>query len=90
MEDIYAAGEPSARQLVHQINCCIQNGIVTAFAEQTASSEVSETLAAEAGAEVKTIYTIENKEDGLSYLEWMEADLQEIGESTAGGVGNAT
>ena len=89
VEDVYAEGEPSARQLVRLIDYCIQNGVTTIFAEQTASSEVSETLAAEAGAKVKTIYTIENTEDGLSYLERMEANLQEIWESMTGGGGSA-
>ena len=34
-----------------------------------------------AGAGIKTIYTIETKEDGLLYLERREAGLQKIGET---------
>lgn len=90
VEDVYAEGEPSARQLVRLIDYCIQNGVTTVFAEQAASSEVSDTLAREAGAKVETIYTIENTEDGLSYLERMEANLQEIWQSMAGGGNSAS
>lgn len=43
-----------------------------------ASPEISQTLANEVGASVKTIYTMESAEDGLSYLERMADNLSEI------------
>ena len=60
---------------------CRDNAVTTIFAEELASPEVSETLANEVGAEVVTIYTIESAEDGLTYLQRMEANLSEIYQS---------
>ncbi|MFH1512629.1 MAG: zinc ABC transporter substrate-binding protein, partial [Bacillota bacterium] len=78
VEDVFAEGEPSAQQLAELVDYCRANGVTTIFAEEMASPEISETLANEVGANVKTIYTIESAEDGLSYLERMEANLYEI------------
>ena len=82
--DVFAEGEPSARQLGELVEFCRANGITTIFAEALASPEVSKTLAEEVGAQVKAIYTMENAEDELSYLERMESNLKEIYESLAG------
>lgn len=81
VEDVFAAGEPSARRLVSLIDYCRQNGVKTVFAEQTASKEVSETLANEVGAKIETIYTIESAEDGKSYLVRMDDNLRKIYDS---------
>ncbi|MDR1131379.1 MAG: zinc ABC transporter substrate-binding protein [Oscillospiraceae bacterium] len=78
VRDVFADGEPSARQLAGLVDFCRDNGVTTIFAEALASPEVSETLASEAGAVVETIYTIERGEDGMSYLARMEASLSRI------------
>lgn len=81
VEDVFAAGEPSAGRLVSLIDYCRQNGVKTVFAEQAASKEVSETLANEVGAKIEIIYTIESAEDGKSYLVRMEENLRKIYDS---------
>ncbi|HWP21657.1 MAG TPA: metal ABC transporter substrate-binding protein [Candidatus Cryosericum sp.] len=78
VEDVFAEGEPSAQQLAELVDYCKQNGVTTIFAEEMASPEISQTLANEVGASVKTIYTMESAEDGLSYLERMADNLSEI------------
>jgi zinc transport system substrate-binding protein len=75
---VFAEGEPSAQQLAELVDYCRQNGVTTIFAEEMASPEISQTLANEVGASVKTIYTMESAEDGLSYLERMADNLSEI------------
>ncbi|MEN6338920.1 MAG: metal ABC transporter substrate-binding protein [Clostridiaceae bacterium] len=81
VEDVFAEGEPSAQQLAELVEYCKQNGVTTIFAEEMASPEISQTLANEVGASVKTIYTMESAEDDLSYLERMADNLSEIYES---------
>ncbi|MEA4893932.1 MAG: metal ABC transporter substrate-binding protein [Oscillospiraceae bacterium] len=83
VEDVFAEGEPSARQLTELVDYCRQSGITTIFAEEMASPEVSQTLADAVGAKVETIYTIESAEDGMSYLERMESNLEKIYTSLA-------
>ncbi len=78
VEDVFAEGEPSAQQLTELVEYCRENNITTIFAEEMASPEVSQTLAKEVDAEVKTIYTMESKEDDLSYLDRMKDNLSEI------------
>ncbi|MCE5236727.1 MAG: zinc ABC transporter substrate-binding protein [Clostridiaceae bacterium] len=82
--DVFDTGEPSARRLSELVEYCKANGVTVIFAEALAATEVSRTLANEAGAELKTIYTMESAEDGLTYLERMEKNLQGIYESLAG------
>ena len=45
------------------------------------SPAVTQTLANQVGAKVKTIYTMESSEDNKSFLERMKLNLQEIDES---------
>jgi zinc transport system substrate-binding protein len=79
--DIYAEGEPSARQLARLVEYCRDNNVTTIFAEEMASPQVSKTLAEEVGARVETIYTIESSENGKTYLERMQENLSKIYES---------
>ena len=81
VEDVFAAGEPSAKRLVTLIDYCRANNVKTIFAEQATSQEVSHTLAEEVGAKIETIYTIESEEDGKSYLVRMEDNLRKIYDS---------
>jgi len=81
VSDIYAEGEPSAKQLAELVEYCKENDVSTIFSEEMASPEVSKTLANEVGAEVQTIYTMETRENGKTYLERMEENLAKIYES---------
>ena len=78
VQNVYADGEPSAKQLIELVDFSREHGVKTIFAESMASPEVSRTLAAEVGAEVKTIYTMEAAEDDMTYLERVEANLASI------------
>lgn len=78
VEDVFAGGEPSARQLTELVDYCRENGVTTIFAEEMASPDISETLAREVGADVETIYTMESAEDDKSYLERMDDNLGKI------------
>jgi zinc transport system substrate-binding protein len=78
VEDVFAEGEPSAQQLAKLVQYCEDNDVTTIFAEELASTEVSETLANEVGAKVETIYTIASSEDDKTYLERMEENLSKI------------
>jgi len=81
VEDTFAEGEPTAQQLSELAEYCRENNVTTIFAEEMASPEVSQTLAAEVGAKVETIYTIESDEDGMTYLERIADNLSKIYES---------
>jgi zinc transport system substrate-binding protein len=78
VEDMYAEGEPTPRQLAALIDFCVENNIKTVFTERAASPTVSETLARACGAALKPIYTMEAPEDGLTYLERMRYNLEQL------------
>ncbi|MCF0155201.1 MAG: zinc ABC transporter substrate-binding protein [Veillonella sp.] len=78
VEDMFAEGEPNAAQLAKLTQFAKDLGIKVIFAEKMASPEVSETLAKEIGAKVETLYTIESDEDGLTYIERMQSNLDKI------------
>jgi zinc transport system substrate-binding protein len=81
VEDVFAEGEPSAQQLAALVEYCRENKVTVVFAEELASPEISRTLADEVGAQVKRIYTIGSAEDGKTYLQRMEENLELIYES---------
>lgn len=78
VEDVFAEGEPSTQQLADLVDYCKTNSVTTIFAEKMTSSDISQTLANEVGADVETIYTMEGPEDDLSYLERMENNCDKI------------
>lgn len=78
VEDVFAEGEPSTKQLAALVDYCKENNVTTIFAEEMASPEISQTLANEVGAEVETIYTMESPEDDLNYLERMKKNCEKI------------
>ncbi len=84
VEDVFAEGEPSAQQLSALVDYCKANNVTTIFSEAFENPDVADTLARETGAQVKSIYTIESTENGKSYLERMEENLNVIYESLAG------
>jgi len=81
VEGVFAEGEPNARALSELIDFCRANNITVILAESQSSPLVAETLAAEAGASVRMIYTMETPEEGLTYIERMERNLATIYES---------
>ena len=78
VENVFGEGEPTPKQLENLVNFCKENNITAIFSESLASPKVSETLAAEVGAKVIPIYTLESQEDNKSYLEAMEYNLNQI------------
>lgn len=78
VEDVFAEGEPTPKKLKDLVDFCKENNIKIIFMEELASPKVSATLAAEVGAKVEKIYTIESKEDGKDYLESMKDNLEMI------------
>ncbi len=78
VEDVFAEGEPSPRQLAELADYCREEKATTIFAEKMVSPEVSRTLAEEIGAKVETIYTMASAEDGKSYIERMKDNLDKI------------
>ncbi|MFT3983094.1 MAG: zinc ABC transporter substrate-binding protein [Lachnospiraceae bacterium] len=81
VSDIFAEGEPTAQQLGELVEYCRENDVTTIFAEEMVSPEISQTLANEVGAKVEVIYTMENAQDDLTYLERMESNLSKIYDS---------
>lgn len=78
VEDVFASGEPSAAKLAGLVNYCKANNVKTIFVEDMVSPAVSKTLAKEVGAQAKTIYTMESREDKKDYLTRMTDNLDEI------------
>lgn len=78
VEDVFASGEPSASKLSGLVNYCKTNNVKTIFVEDMVSPAVSKTLAKEVGAQAKTIYTMESREDKKDYLTRMTDNLDEI------------
>lgn len=76
--DIYGEGELTPKKLENLVNYCKDNGVKVIFSESTASSKESETLARESGAKVEKIYSLESKEDDMTYLDGMKYNLDKI------------
>jgi zinc transport system substrate-binding protein len=81
VEDVFAAGEPSAKKLKELTDYCKTNNIKTIFVEDMVSPKVSETLANEVGAKAEKIYTLESKDDNKDYLQSMRDNLEKIYQS---------
>lgn len=78
VEDLFAEGEPTSKQLEDLVNYCKTNNIKTVFSESLASPKISDTLAKEVNASVVPILTLESKEDDKSYIEAMRYNLDVI------------
>lgn len=78
VENLFAEGEPTPKQIEDLVNYCKENNIKTVFSESLASPKVSETLAKEVGADVVPILTLESKEDDKNYIESMRYNLDVI------------
>ena len=78
IHDVFAEGEPNAKQLANLIEYCKKNEIKTIFSEEVANTALAETLSREVGGKVIKIYTIELAEDGKDYLSRMKENLKRI------------
>lgn len=78
VENLFAEGEPTPKQLEDLVKFCKENNIKTVFSESLASPKVSQTLAKEVGAEVVPILTLESKEDDKDYIKAIKYNLDEI------------
>lgn len=76
--DVFGEGELTAKNLEALINYSKENGVKTIFSESSASEKEAETLAKEVGAKVVKIYSLETKEDDMSYLDGMKYNLETI------------
>lgn len=76
--DVFGEGELTPKNLEALINYCKENGVKTIFSESTASEKEAETLAKEVGAQVVKVYSLETKEDNMSYLDGMRYNLETI------------
>lgn len=76
--DIYGEGELTPKNLENLVNYCKDNNVKTIFSESASSSSEAETLANEAGAKVEKIYSLESKEDDMSYLEGTRSNYEKI------------
>nr|WP_253678418.1 metal ABC transporter substrate-binding protein [Treponema sp. OMZ 788] len=79
--DIFNENEPNPKELANLVEYCREHNVKVIFTEEAASPLVSKTLAAELGAKVEKIYTIESPEDNMSYLERMKTNLMRIYEN---------
>ena len=81
VEDVFASGEPNARQMAGLVEFCREHRVKTIFTEAAVSPKTSEALAREVGAKVVPIHTLEGGEGEGDYLQQMEENLQRIYES---------
>ncbi|WP_027626781.1 metal ABC transporter substrate-binding protein [Clostridium lundense] len=81
VEGVFGEGEPTPKKMKDLVDYCKSNNVKTIFVEQMVSPKVSETLAKEVNAKVKTIYTIEAKEDNKNYIKSMEENIKGVYES---------
>ena len=79
--DVFAEGEPNAKQLVKLVEYCKKHKVKTIFSEEIANQTLAQTLSNEVGGKVVKIYTIETKEEDLSYLMRMKENLKRIYEN---------
>lgn len=78
VRDTFNTGEASAKALASLVDFCKENKISVIFSEHMASAEVSKTLAREANARFDTLYTLEQGEEGLSFLDRQKSNLEKI------------
>lgn len=79
--DIYGEGELTPKNLENLVNYCKKNNVKTIFSESASSSSESETLGREANAKVEKIYSLESKEDNMSFLEGTKYNYEKIYEA---------
>ncbi len=81
IHDVFAEGEPNAKQMVELVEYCKKNNVKAIFSEELANPALAETLSKEVGGKVIKIYTLEGKEEGLDYFSRMQENLKRIFEN---------
>lgn len=81
VEDVFASGEPSARSLSRLADYCKAKQVSTIFVEEAVSPKTSQTLAKEVGAKTQPVQTIESSDEGKTYLQRMQENLEAIYQS---------
>jgi len=78
IEGVFAEGEPSPKELQNLMEYCKANNIKTIFVEELISTQLSDTLAKEVGAQTKQIYTLHSNEDGKSFSDVLKYNVETI------------
>lgn len=78
VEDVFASGEPTAKNLISLIDTCREEGIHALFTEDFMDPALARTIEKEAGVKAVPIYTMENQEDNGSYIDHMRENIKEI------------
>ena len=78
IEGVFAEGEPSPKELQNLMEYCKENNIKTIFIEELISTQLSDTLANEVGAETKQIYTLHSNEEGKSFSDVLKYNVETI------------
>lgn len=78
IEGVFAEGEPSPKELQNLMEYCKENNIKTIFVEELISTQLSDTLAKEVGAQTKQIYTLHSNEDGKSFSDTLKYNVETI------------
>ncbi|MBE6061041.1 MAG: ABC transporter substrate-binding protein [Clostridium sulfidigenes] len=78
IEGVFAEGEPSPKELQNLMEYCKVNNIKTIFVEELISTQLSDTLAKEVGAQTKQIYTLHSNEDGKSFSDVLKYNVETI------------
>ncbi len=71
-------GEVKPKDFEALVNYSKENGVKVIFNESTSSSSNADTLAKSVGAKVVKVYSLETKEDNMSYIEGMRYNLETI------------
>ncbi len=78
IEGVFAEGEPSPKELQNLMEYCKGNNIKTIFVEELISTQLSDTLAKEVGAQTKQIYTLHSNEDGKTFSDVLKYNVETI------------
>lgn len=81
VENLFGEGEITPQKMQDIVKFCKENNIKTVFMPELSSEKISQTLAKEIGGKIEKIYTIESKEDDLTYLQAMRENLSKIYEA---------
>lgn len=78
IQDVFAEGEPSPKEMAELVEYCRKHNIKVIFSEEVASEELAVSLSREVGGKVVKIYTMEVKEEGKDFLSRMQENLKRI------------
>lgn len=81
LTNVFASGEPSARNLTELADFCKVSHIRIIFLENMESPKIAETLASDAGASLEGLDTMESSDGDKTYLDVMAENLEKIAAS---------